>query len=954
MKKIKLIVTLLSASLLFAGLTACRNNSSTDDDNFSFLLSLDNGSKSVKVGETATIEPIETSEGSYDYRYTSSDTNVLTVSSAGVITGVGSGKSVITAKAEGIIRTLTVTVYAEDAMTGLASFSSSYTEKGEVLGKLEEYAMDKNLTGISLFENGGYVMYNPRIQKGTETYITGYGFGILGEGSITSPLASETNDNWKYYYHSASSSDQKTINDLDADDSQVSDLASYINSSYWSNKMNATKDGYDWYGQLSKDNRPIPLDSSLNELADSSSSSNFWKIHVRTGADGLTYRTNSTKSIYGTDISSFDERGVQLDDYVYAFKALLTKKFGQYRGAELAADKDYGIVGAADYFNATGDATGVNDTLFAQKVGITSGTDEVGPYITINTLNSLTPFYAMYGLGSSLYRPLCQDFISAIGNGSEVTGMTNYGAYIEGVGASPVDTMLSLGAYTLEYWEEDKTIAFKKNDTWFERSMESTENLHSIAGVKICVYTGATTDNTLVIKEFLNGNIDATGIPTIEYLKLYRNDPRTTTTTGDSVFKLNVNSCTEEEWEALFGVNGSVAQTDVGNYWDVKPWMSNAEFLKGLNFSIDRETFAFNRGVIPSNNYLASSYMIDPENGISYDDTSYHQEAMADYSPSTYGFSFSAAQIYFHQAVSELVQNGQLELGTKESPTNISIDIWWMFESDIEDYGDEISGYIESAFNSDYVSGGKVKLTVNSDAVSVALDVYYKHLMVGKFDLGFGSISGNTLDPLNFLEVLKSNNSSGFTLNWGTDTGVVDGDLIYDDKPWSFDALWAAGNSYAIVDEGVESPAFEIISADLTRLENGGLQVDLSVYEMNTEDQSIVAYLYALCLYGTNTSDYSDYSEIYIFLDGSGELDDGIGSDDSLTNFGTWVDNGNGSYTITFSADAVAWFESNYPAFTALGVDLYVYYSIPGLGIDAPSYFTSLKMNDGFPTYVAP
>ncbi|MFA7032403.1 MAG: hypothetical protein WC201_02440, partial [Bacilli bacterium] len=502
--------------------------------------------------------------------------------------------------------------------------------------------------------------------------------------------------------------------------------------------------------------------------------------------------------------------------------------------------------------------------------------------------------------------------------------------------------------------EEDKTIAFKRNDTWIETTMESTENLHSIPGVKICVYTGATTDNTLVIKEFLNGNIDAASIPTVEYLKMYRNDPRTTTTTGDSVFKLNVNSCNEEEWESLFGVNGSIAQTAVGNYWDVKPWMSNTEFLKGLNFSIDRETFATNRGVIPSNNYLASSYMIDPENGISYDSSSYHQEAMADYSPSTYGFSFSAAQIYFHQAVSELVESGQLELGTKESPTNISIDIWWMYQSDIEDYGDEISGYIEAAFNSDYVSGGKVKLTVNSDAVSVWTDVYYKHLMVGQFDLGFGSISGNTLDPLNFLEVLKSNNSSGFTLNWGTDTSVVDQDLIYDDKPWSFDALWAAGNSYAVVSEGAESPTFQLIDASVTRLANGGLQIDLSVFEMQTVDNSVTAYLYALCLY-TGTEDNSDYSEIYIFLDGSGEVYNpfSVGTSDDISDFGTWVDNGSGSYTITFSAEVVAWFEANYTSFVNLGVDLYVYSNIPSLDIDSAKYFASIPM-DEIPAVPAP
>ena len=49
---------------------------------------------------------------------------------------------------------------------------ASYDEKAEILGKLESYAMNNNLTGITLYEDGGYAMYNTRIQKGTEMNLT--------------------------------------------------------------------------------------------------------------------------------------------------------------------------------------------------------------------------------------------------------------------------------------------------------------------------------------------------------------------------------------------------------------------------------------------------------------------------------------------------------------------------------------------------------------------------------------------------------------------------------------------------------------------------------------------------------------------------------------------------------------------------------------------------------------
>ena len=57
------------------------------------------------------------------------------------------------------------------------------------------------------------------------------------------------------------------------------------------------------------------------------------------------------------------------------------------------------------------------------------------------------------------------------------------------------------------------------------------------------------------------------------------------------------------------------------------------------------------------------------------------------------------------------------------------------------------------------------------------------------------------LDPLGFMEVLKSDNTSGFTLNWGPDTSSMEEDkIIYDGKEWSFDGLWTAATKGAIVE----------------------------------------------------------------------------------------------------------------------------------------------------------
>lgn len=977
MKKAKFIVTALTAVLLVSSLTGCGGGETESPVYFSFSAALESGVTSVRMGETAQIEIVENAASEelvdpdnpivHNYTFSSSNTAVLTVDETGLVTpvSVGTAKVTVHETVEDVKTILTLDVFDKDPMTGISSYKNAdIAVRTEILGKLEKYAMDNHLTGVSLFENGGYVMYNPRIQKGTENYIPGYGFGILGEGNITEDLPSESKAEWKRYYHSGTSSDPHTINHLDAQGNDVSDLTSYISASYWGAKMNAEKDGYDWYGSLCLDERPIPYTikdevqvtsiasltaeqaEAVTEKLPDGSSSNLWKIYVRT--DGVTYRTNSTKTIYGKDISAFDGREVTLDDYLYAYQLLLTGGFDLFRGAEKAADDSYGFTGAADYHTDTATATEIDEEKFA-SVGVKAGTDARGDYLLVETLGTFTPFMAMYGLNSSLVQPVPRDFILAIGNGNEKTGVENYGAFIDSVGATPVDTILSLGSMILEYWEEDKVIAFERNDTWFETVADPTRN--RIPGVKITVYPGAKDDTTLIFKEFLEGNLDAAGIPTIEYLKKYRGDPRTTQTTGDAVFKLNMNSCTEERWVELFGEEGEITRTPQSNYWDVKPWMSNDNFLNGINTAIDRKTFAENRGMIPSNNYFSSNYLMDPENGIAYNNTDAHKEAMSNYYPETFGFNQSAAKIYFRRAVEELVEAGDLELGTKSKPTVISFDIWWMYQSDIKDYGDEISGYIEKAFNSSYVCGKKVKLDINNFAVTDPMDVYYEHLMLGQFDLGFGSISGNSFDPLNFMEVLKSDNSSSFTLNWGPDTSVCDPNLIFDGRAWSYDALWAAGDSFAYTFEGEVAPTHGVTGFGGYKFnEDGSLSIAVSVYCVN-DGSLLTTLLYAVDLYGANdTAAHSDAVALRVLYNGA----DALGSGNSSWTV-TPTETPNVSIVvITFSAEMVQLFVDLLGQNPATWMfDFYFYVNVDGIYGPALQFAGSYYM-DGVTIPVEP
>ncbi|MGN1294914.1 MAG: hypothetical protein ACI4U5_00765, partial [Bacilli bacterium] len=304
-------------------------------------------------------------------------------------------------------------------------------------------------------------------------------------------------------------------------------------------------------------------------------------------------------------------------------------------------------------------------------------------------------------------------------------------------------------------------------------------------------------------------------------------------TTGDSNFKLNVNACNEETWEYLFGENGVVAQTAREDYWTVKPYLGNSHFVKALSLSIDRNTFADARGSIPSVDYLSSNYMSDPENGISYSTTQAHKDAVAGLLRDTdNGYSLDLARDYFRVAIAELEAEGKLTPGTTSNPTVLPLEIAWMYPQHENNYHNEIKQYFETAFNDVSVTGGKYKLEVSFWVGSSWSDVYYDKMMLGQFDLGFGSISGNALNPLDFVSVLSSDQSisGGFTLNWGLDTNDPDADaLVYDGQRWSYDALYMAANSVAIVKDGANVPAVTFVDEETTKNLDGTITTVITV-----------------------------------------------------------------------------------------------------------------------------
>ena len=744
------------------------------------------------------------------------------------------------------------------------NYASDAKAKTDILGELESFAMNNFLTGISLFENGGYIRYSKRVHLGHETYIPGYGFGLLAEGSLDNSWTPTGDIPDKNYLQTASSSDPLSINAWNATGSQISDLNSYISTSFYGTKIDTEStsiDGdYKWYPILADDSylEPVAVDENGVEHPDPNqevedykeshpdpeapgyqlpkTSYKTWRFYVKTG-DKIKYKIPT-----GSTNTEFNNLAVDINDYEFIFKMLLTGYSNLKRGTELASDTSYGIQGAYSYNLMTaGKAESLTTPDSYNNINIaweqliknggirTSKRDHVDDYdtwkashpdyIQFKLVNPVDQFTAKYTFSSNLYSPLPQSFLEKIGGkfpgaGDESPAKGNWalGAQLFGTFDDKVikNRVLCLGPYYLDYWDKGLQTGFIRNGNWFECDEEHGYR-YKIPGVRIRIITAAQTKPDAIYEEFIQGHLDSAGIPSSRMSPLPGDAKKTM---GDSTFKLNVNSCTQERWREL---NKQVFHQTTE--YKVKKFMSNTNFLRGLFWSIDRKTFAKKHGTEPSFNYFSNAYQSDPNGDIQeegytkvYNQSAAHEKALKSFGIDVdkekinpdYGYSKSKAIECFRAAINEL----KLSLGSSASnPKYITLNIQWMYPSDESEYGQDIGNFFTEAFNDPQVCGKRLILKVKHAADSNWEQVYNDHLMVGKFDLGFGAISGNTLSPLNFMEVLRSDNSSGFTLNWGADTSKIDesNPIIYDGKEWTYDALWSAADHGSLVSEGKES-----------------------------------------------------------------------------------------------------------------------------------------------------
>lgn len=700
---------------------------------------------------------------------------------------------------------------AVPGFTGTANLHGiSYEDKANILGQVEKHVFADHTSGIPLFDDGGAELLSTRVQPALgKNYLQNYGFGVLREGKITSDMDAEPNAQWKRYYHLAGNSSltDGKLNIWDSNNSTASTMLSYLFSAPFSTRL--VKDGnggykqaYEWYGSYSKDNAPTPVN-----LDPATNTATKWNLKLRTGADGLHYRTASTKSIGDTKISSFDKKDVSIDDYVFWLKAMLTGS-NKYQYAGQYFQGSTVIAGAADYYGATASvAIGSAEAEEAWKnVGVKVVGDDT---IELEFTRPQNEFDVIYNTSSIV--PINEDFYKLVTHwdgkapseqpatdGSEFNPVLwgeTYGDY------TPVDTVLSAGPYILSKYDSgtgsDGEIVFDKNTDWFELALENKNGyeIYSIPGVKYSAKKQADTDTMALYNEFTkNHSIDTLGsIPAAVRDQWKGDSPEKYVTGGATISKLNINGTNQERWNELYGPDATFRANwgyDFESEYKVKPIMSNSDFLSAAIFAINREELAdiLSTSADHAFGLLGDAYEIDPFNHKLYSESKAHEDAISDYTSAAgndVAYSVEVAKQLFSKAIDEEVAAGHYKSGD-----TIDLTAEFFSVASVDSFGKSIVGYINDAFNAVGAAKGiKLNLVATSPASGYANDVY-KDIGTGHFDFAFGGISGGYLNPFDMLNLYLDSNPIGLTMSTGNvGTNVNTGDIVYDGHSYSLDAI---------------------------------------------------------------------------------------------------------------------------------------------------------------------
>ena len=228
-------------------------------------------------------------------------------------------------------------------------------------------------------------------------------------------------------------------------------------------------------------------------------------------------------------------------------------------------------------------------------------------------------------------------------------------------------------------------------------------------------------------------------------------------------YTLNLNSTTKEKWVEFFGTNGSKKQTPENKYWNVKPFLSNEYFLKGLSLAL-------------------------PKNYSNVETTNYYRINYSKYE--FYNYNLDLAKKYFSLAMEELFP---IYAVSSQYPIQLKLEIAFGTKSKAnEELFNSLKNSIETAFNDKIVSNGNFVLSVEPWYGEYFGQIYGEKLYNGQFDLSYDKISLSSFNQYMCYNSLSSdlNISNNLTINWSIDTNNIDDDcIVYNGYRFTYDYL---------------------------------------------------------------------------------------------------------------------------------------------------------------------
>jgi hypothetical protein len=410
-----------------------------------------------------------------------------------------------------------------------------------------------------------------------------------------------------------------------------------------------------------------------------------------------------------------------------------------------------------------------------------------------------------------------------------------------------INTSLSVGPYLIDFFNQNELILKKNN--YINKNIIGGDNRYNFSNIHITIDEKAN-DAEYVYNLYKDGLVDFANVPT-KFIQNEINQNDTYAIDGTPV-SLNMNTCNQEMWEYLFGENGSIVKTDKENYWDLKPAMSNTNFIKGLQLSINRIEMANNLNTTPTLSFFAKYFYYDLENSIPYIYTKYHNENIINYYGNenivkNFGFDLIEARKYFKIAANELLNNNLYQ----ENDV-IEIEICWQNQDQVNTYGEYIKQYLETAFNHQSVCNNKLTLKVNNTYTEIWSDVFYKKMMCGQYDLCYGFFSFGTNNLVKFFDLFKSNNSSGMTLNWGIDTNSINYLIEYNNQYFTYDALWMIVDHGGYVNNlGAEAILYDAVLVSNVLNEDSTRTVTIK-HDISKNNNTPLLYIDTIELYGVD------------------------------------------------------------------------------------------------------